>query len=102
MARETERSIEELYRDDPERADAIAFGRETGAHAADRAFGPATDGGAWLFVHPGPGVFPRGRGDELAGKPAIDLRVADRLSAEFRATLRVVADLAQRWPRDRP
>ncbi len=30
MAGETERSIEELYRDDPERADAVAFGRKTG------------------------------------------------------------------------
>jgi sulfite oxidase len=29
MLRETERSMEELYRDDPERADAVAFGRKT-------------------------------------------------------------------------
>ena len=29
MAGETERSIDELYRDDPERADAVAFGRKT-------------------------------------------------------------------------
>ena len=27
MARETERSMEELYRDDPERADALIYGR---------------------------------------------------------------------------
>jgi DMSO/TMAO reductase YedYZ molybdopterin-dependent catalytic subunit len=32
MANETERSIEELYRDDPERADAEVFGRKTGVH----------------------------------------------------------------------
>jgi sulfite oxidase len=31
MSGHKERSIEELYRDDPERADALAFGRETGA-----------------------------------------------------------------------
>ena len=31
MSGRTERSIEELYRDDPERADALVFGRETGA-----------------------------------------------------------------------
>ena len=30
MASETERSMEELYRDDPERAEAVAFGRKTG------------------------------------------------------------------------
>ncbi|MSO66256.1 MAG: molybdopterin containing oxidoreductase [Pseudolabrys sp.] len=30
MTRRIERSIEELYRDDPERADVVAFGRETG------------------------------------------------------------------------
>jgi DMSO/TMAO reductase YedYZ molybdopterin-dependent catalytic subunit len=30
MASGTERSVEELYRDDPERADAVAFGRVTG------------------------------------------------------------------------
>jgi DMSO/TMAO reductase YedYZ molybdopterin-dependent catalytic subunit len=30
MTGKTERSIEELYRDDPERADAVAFGRRTG------------------------------------------------------------------------
>ena len=30
MSGTTERSIEELYRDDPERADALAFGRKTG------------------------------------------------------------------------
>ena len=30
MAGTTERSLEELYRDDPERADAVAFGRKTG------------------------------------------------------------------------
>ncbi len=30
MAGETERSIEELYRDDPERADAVVFGRKGG------------------------------------------------------------------------
>ena len=30
MTGRIERSIEELYRDDPERADAVAFGRETG------------------------------------------------------------------------
>jgi sulfite oxidase len=29
MSGRTERSIEELYRDDPERADAVVFGRET-------------------------------------------------------------------------
>ena len=32
MVDKTERSIEELYRDDPERADAVAFGRETGVN----------------------------------------------------------------------
>lgn len=32
MAHETERSIEELYRDDPERADAEVFGRKTGVN----------------------------------------------------------------------
>ncbi len=31
MALGTERSFEELYRDDPERADALAFGRQTQA-----------------------------------------------------------------------
>jgi sulfite oxidase len=31
MSGHKDRSIEELYRDDPERADALAFGRETGA-----------------------------------------------------------------------
>ena len=30
MAGKTERSIEELYRDDPERADAVVFGRKAG------------------------------------------------------------------------
>ena len=30
MPRKTERSIEELYQDDPERADAAVFGRKTG------------------------------------------------------------------------
>ena len=30
MAGKSERSLEELYRDDPERADALAFGRRTG------------------------------------------------------------------------
>ena len=32
MANETQRSIEELYRDDPERADAEVFGRKTGVN----------------------------------------------------------------------
>ena len=32
MAHETERSIEELYRNDPERADAEAFGRRSGVN----------------------------------------------------------------------
>src|ERR1700687_2021696 len=31
MSERKERSIEELYRDDPERADSLAFGRLTGA-----------------------------------------------------------------------
>src|SRR5512138_1082681 len=30
MTGQTERSLEELYRDDPERADALVFGRVTG------------------------------------------------------------------------
>ena len=30
MPGKTERSLEELYQDDPERADAVAFGRRTG------------------------------------------------------------------------
>src|SRR3990170_967020 len=30
MTRKYERSLEELYRDDPERADAVVFGRKTG------------------------------------------------------------------------
>ena len=30
MSEKIERSIEELYRDDPERADAVAFGRTSG------------------------------------------------------------------------
>src|SRR5262245_1543617 len=29
---EIERSLDELYRDDPERADAVAFGRKTGVN----------------------------------------------------------------------
>ena len=36
MTGRSERSIDELYQDDPERADAVAFGRRTGVDRADR------------------------------------------------------------------
>ncbi|MBI2714127.1 MAG: molybdopterin-dependent oxidoreductase [Rhizobiales bacterium] len=61
MSGRTERSIEELYRDDPERADALAFGRESGPNrrgflgGAGLAAMSAAVGGAIPFAATMPG-----------------------------------------------
>jgi DMSO/TMAO reductase YedYZ molybdopterin-dependent catalytic subunit len=77
MAGTTERSLEELYRDDPERADAVAFGRKSGigrrgflGGAGLAAMGAAV-GGAIPFAASMPGgLIPAAIAQPAASPPA--------------------------------
>lgn len=77
MTERIERSIEELYRDDPERADAVAFGRETGPSrrgflgGAGLAAMSAAVGGAIPFAEFMPaGLIPAAHAQGAAPAPA--------------------------------
>ena len=79
MTGQTERSLEELYRDDPERADALAFGRTTGPsrrgflNGAGLAAMSAAVGGAIPFAANMPdGLIPAAmaQGSPAASPPA--------------------------------
>ena len=77
MTERIERSIEELYRDDPERADAVAFGRETGPSrrgflgGAGLAAMSAAVGGAIPFAEFMPaGLIPAAHAQGTAPAPA--------------------------------
>ncbi|WP_270935743.1 sulfite oxidase [Falsiroseomonas oryzae] len=62
----TERSIQELYRDDPERADALAFGRRGALKGTALAAMGAALGGAIPFAH----SMPEGTLPALFARPA--------------------------------
>ena len=62
----TERSVQELYRDDPERADALAFGRRGALKGAALATMGASLGAAIPFA----GSMPRGTLPALFARPA--------------------------------
>ena len=61
-----ERSVQELYRDDPERADALAFGRRGALRGAALAAMGAAVGGAIPFS----GTMPRGTLPAIFARPA--------------------------------
>jgi sulfite oxidase len=87
MTRKIERSIEELYRDDPQRADAVAFGRKTGASrrgflegAGLAAFGAAV-GGSVPFAGTMPsGLIPAALAQAPATPPAPEKKGPQLLS----------------------
>jgi sulfite oxidase len=66
MARRPERSVQELYRDDPERADAVAFGRRGALKGAAL----AAMGGAVGAAIPFAGSMPGGTLPALFARPA--------------------------------
>ncbi|MGG5885932.1 sulfite oxidase [Falsiroseomonas sp. HC035] len=66
MARKLERSVQELYRDDPERADAVAFGRRGVLKGAAL----ATMGGAVGAAIPFAGSMPGGTLPAIFARPA--------------------------------
>jgi hypothetical protein len=66
MTRKTERSVQELYRDDPERADALAFGRRGALKGAAL----AAMGGAVGAAIPFGGNMPPGTLPALFARPA--------------------------------
>ncbi|MDO9498558.1 sulfite oxidase [Falsiroseomonas sp.] len=66
MTRKTERSVQELYQDDPERADAMAFGRRGALKGAAL----AAMGGAVGAAIPFGGNMPPGTLPALFGRPA--------------------------------
>jgi sulfite oxidase len=74
MPGNTERSVEELYRDDPERADALAFGRRAGVDrrrflggAGLAAIGAAVGGNIPFGTNMPPGMIPAAMAQGQAG-----------------------------------
>jgi DMSO/TMAO reductase YedYZ molybdopterin-dependent catalytic subunit len=88
MAKAPERSIQELYRDDPERADAAAFGRRgalTGAALAAM-------GGALGAAIPFAGSMPAGTLPALLARPAAAQGAPQRLDLPGKAPLILQGD----------
>ncbi|NGM19097.1 sulfite oxidase [Roseomonas stagni] len=83
MARKPERSVEELYRDDPERADALAFGRRGALKGAAL----AAMGGAVGAAIPFGGHLPAGVAPALLTRPAAAQDAPQFLRMEGKAPL---------------
>ena len=88
MAGNTERSIEELYREDPERADALAFGRRTGVDrrgflggAGLAAMGAAVGGTIPFAANMPGGMIPAALAQGTAAPPATPTGTRPKLRA---------------------